>query len=132
MWQFGETIYAFYVLALLLLAIVCFRFWVKTRFWFPRYVHYLAIISLILGAWVVWTTPEDAPINQEPWRDAKKLGIVFAMPAMVYFFFVFYGGQRAAYLRMQPEQTKQCPHCESANIPSASSHCPNCGKALTN
>lgn len=79
---------------LILSAVGFFIFWVRTRFWLPKYAHILALIGLLVGAWAVSTTPEDAPINK-----AGPLGrflLALAVPAMVYFFFVFYGGQRAA------------------------------------
>jgi hypothetical protein len=77
-----------------LMAFGFFIFWARTRFWLPKYAHILAAIGLLVGVWCVSTTPEDAPINKA--GSLGKFLFALAVPAMVYFFFVFYGGQRAA------------------------------------
>jgi hypothetical protein len=79
---------------LILSAIGFFIFWVRTRFWLPKYAHILGLIGLLVGVWCVSKTPEDAPINKA--GPIGKFLLAIAVPAMVYFFFVFYGGQRAA------------------------------------
>ena len=78
-------------------AIGLFVFWMRTRFWLPKYAHILAAIALLVGVWCVSITPKDAPINKA--GMIGKALFALAVPAMVYFFFVFYGGQRAAFRR---------------------------------
>jgi hypothetical protein len=41
------------------------KFWVRTRFWLPKYIHVLAAIGLIVGVLSVWASPADAPIKQQ-------------------------------------------------------------------
>jgi hypothetical protein len=74
-----------------------FMFWARTRFWLPKYVHFLAAIGLAIGFWCLSGAPDDAPISKQG-PIVKTLSLL-ALPAMVYFFFVFYGGQRAAFER---------------------------------
>jgi len=69
---------------LLVMAIGCFFFLARTRFWFPRYAHILAGIGLAIGVWCIWTVPETAPINEH--GLIGKVLLVLAMPAMIYFF----------------------------------------------
>jgi 4-amino-4-deoxy-L-arabinose transferase-like glycosyltransferase len=118
-------------------AIVFFWFWTRTRFWFPRYVHVLAIIALALGIYMSATVSDDAPINKH--GPYAKILIVFFLPAFVYFFFVFFGGQHAAY---RNRCTSLCPHCgqpvpmrrgnkkngPDRESPSFRQQCPHCGK----
>jgi len=84
-------------LALVGAAIGFVVFWWRTRFWLPRYVHYLAGLALALGLWAVPLVPEDAPINRDEWRALKQAAIILVFPALVYVVFVVYGGQHAAY-----------------------------------
>ncbi len=125
----------------LLAAIGFFMFWARTRFWLPRYVHFLAAIGLAVSLWGLTTTPDDAPINQQ--GPIAKLLLALALPAMVYFFFVFYGGQRAAFER-RLTRMGPCPYCnqpvayfhngDSATgekVSSSEKQCPHCGQNLT-
>ena len=48
----------------ILLAVGFFRFWIRTRFWLPRYVHWMAAIALCIGVGLLPAIPEDAPINR--------------------------------------------------------------------
>ena len=82
---------------LILAAVGFFTFWARTRFWLPRYAHFLAAIGLAVSLWCLVSMPDDAPINNQ--GPIAKFLLVLALPAMVYFFFVFHGGQRAAYER---------------------------------
>jgi hypothetical protein len=93
--QFFPGIQVLHVVLAVLGAIGFFIFWARTRFWLPRYAHVLAIIGLIVGLWCVCNVPAAAPINKAGWT--AKLLLALALPAMVYFFFVFYGGQKAAF-----------------------------------
>jgi hypothetical protein len=49
----------------------------------------------VVGVWCVSITPEDAPINKH--GPIAKFLLALAVPAIVYFFFVFYGGQREGF-----------------------------------
>ena len=84
--------------ALLLISGVGFCiFWARTRFWLPKYAHVLAAIGLVVGAWCVFDVPTDTPLGKQ--GPVAKFLFALIVPAMVYFFFVFCGGQRAAYRR---------------------------------
>jgi hypothetical protein len=85
-----------HALLVILGAIASFRFWIKTRFWFPRYVHFLALCGLILGICLIPEIPHDAPILKAKWGGLKLAGLILLFPLIVYFFFIFYGGPRAA------------------------------------
>ena len=126
---------------LALSAIGFFVFWARTRFWLPRYAHILAAIGLVVGVWCVSNMPDDAPINKEG-PTAKFLSALI-LPAIVYFFFVFYGGQRAAFKR-RFERSTPCPYCKlpvtalqtGSGTPDpitsyAQRKCPHCGQPLT-
>lgn len=65
----------------------------------PKYAHILAAIGLVVGVWCVSNVPGDAPINKE--GPIAKFLLALAVPLIVYFFFVFYGGQRAAFQHKQ-------------------------------
>jgi hypothetical protein len=56
-----------------LAAIGLFRFWVRTRFWFPRYVHWMAVLALGIGLGFLGLIPQDAPLNRGGWIGLKKL-----------------------------------------------------------
>jgi hypothetical protein len=84
-------------------------FWARTRFWLPKYAHILAAISLVVGVWCVSNVPEDAPVNKG--GPTVRLLFAFAFPAIVYFFFVFYGGQHAAFNRQFGKPTS-CLYCK--------------------
>jgi hypothetical protein len=123
-----------------LAAIGFFAFFARTRFWIPLYVHLLAIFGLGVGAWLAVNVRNDAPISRfGPWG---KFLLALAPPAMVYLFFVFHGGQRAAFTR-RFQMTVPCPYCKGPvkalpsgdEAPSKSHHfqdqqCPHCGQTL--
>jgi hypothetical protein len=44
---------------LVLAAAASFRFWARNRFWFPKYVHVLALIGFAAMLPVFWAMPED-------------------------------------------------------------------------
>lgn len=72
-------------------------FWVRTRFWLPRFAHVLAAIGPAMGAWRVYTTSDDPPIHKHgPAGLADEFLFALALPATVNFFFEFYGGQEAS------------------------------------
>jgi hypothetical protein len=121
-------------------AIGFFIFWARTRFWLPKYAHILAAIGFVVGLWSVAGVPADAPINKK--GPTAKLLLALLMPTMIYAFFVFLGGQRAAFKR-RFERTTPCPYCK---LPVAAIHiggetpnpitsyvqqqCPHCGQSL--
>jgi len=117
------------------------KFWARTRFWLPKYVHVLAGLGLIIGAWCVWASPVDAPTRKE--GPIARVLLALALPAIIYFFFVLHGGQRAAFDRSFSKSTP-CPFCrnpvktsphEVQGAPTttqfAESECPHCGHALS-
>jgi len=82
---------------LLISAVGFFIFWARTRFWLPKYAHVLAATGLVVGVWCASNVPKDAPLGKQ--SSMAKLLFALVLPAMVYFFFVFYGGQKAAHRR---------------------------------
>ena len=129
--------------ALLALAAVgFFRFWGRTRFWLPKYVHVLAGFGLAIGLWGLYSAPADAPISKQ--GPLGQLLLALALPAMVYFFFVFYGGQREAFHRTFSTELP-CPFCRrpvrarqldatgasSGATSFAEPQCPHCGHTFT-
>jgi len=130
----------FHGVLMALSAIGFFIFWARTRFWLPKYAHILAAIGLAVGLWCVSNTPNDAPINKG--GPTARLLSALALPAMVYFFFVFYGGQHAAHSNRFGRPAR-CPHCglrvtalqtgDGTPDPIAAEgrrQCPHCGKPL--
>lgn len=130
MWDVFKSAQAIHGLLVILAAVGFFLFWIRTRYWFPRYVHYLAGFSLALGFGLLTIMPPDAPINRDAWGGLKKALLVLIFPALVYFFFVFYGGQKAAYERERLDTLVPCPYCGAARtIPET--RCPGCGQTIT-
>ena len=86
-----------------------FTFWARTRFRLPKYIHILAAIGLAIGFWCLYSAHDGAPISKQ--GPVVKTLSVLALPAMVYFFFVFYGGQRAAFER-HSVPSAPCPYCK--------------------
>lgn len=116
-------------------AVGFFVFWRSARFWLPGYAHVLAFIGLLVGIWIASSVPANAPVSKE--GPAAKFLLALAVPAIVYFFFVFYGGQRAAF-RRRFERLTQCPSCKlevtviqgpEGRIPEHQM-CPHCGQPL--
>ena len=85
-------------------------FWVRTRFWLPKYIHVLAVIGLIVGVLSVWASPADAPIKQQGLIACVLLALV--LPVMIYAFFILHGGQRAAFKRSF-SGSAPCPFCRN-------------------
>ena len=114
-------------------------FWVRTRFWLPRYAHVLAAIGLVVGVLCLADAPDDAPIKKQ--GALAQILLALALPAIVYVFFVFYGGQKAAYNRL----FRKSPRCPNCNLPvttrrgndgapnsvtPTNQQCPHCGQFL--
>jgi hypothetical protein len=129
MWDWLKAAQAIHVLLAILAAIGFFHFGVRTRFWFPRYVHYLGGLALALGLTSLALMPPDAPITQGGWSWLKQALLVLVFPALVYGFFVFYGGQRAAYERTHQPHVMYCPYCRGAHV-SPGHQCPHCGQTI--
>jgi len=93
-----------------LAAIAFFRYWKRTGFWFPKYIHVLAGVSFILGVGFVWLVSTAPVVPKQQPSLAGQLLLTLLFPAIVYIAFVFYGGQHAAFthsaLRSAP-----CPFC---------------------
>jgi hypothetical protein len=105
--MFAHLFTGFQVLHGVLLGVAAvgfFSFWARTRFWLPQYAHILAAIGLAVGIWCVSSVTDDAPINKQG-PVVKTLGALI-LPAMVYLFFVFYGGQQAAFRRKSKNATE--------------------------
>lgn len=102
--QFFKGFQLIHFVFLAIAAVGFFIFWTRTRFWLPMYAHVLAAIGLLVGIWCASSVPNDAPISKEGW--IAKLLLALALPAMVYFFFVFYGGQKAAF-RHKPKSAAE-------------------------
>jgi predicted permease len=106
-----------------------FAFLVRTRFWFPKYVHWLAVIALAIGLGMLPLIPDNAPINRGEWVPFETSMAVLLFPAIVYVAFIFYGGQRAAYNARQIKDAVRCPNCgESVGLPGAA--CDRCGQTI--
>jgi hypothetical protein len=121
-------------------AVGFFIFWARTRFWLPKYAHILAAIGLVVGLGCAANMPADAPLNRE--GPIVNFISVLILPAMVYFFFVFYGEQRAA-IRRRFRISTPCPSCglqikayragDGTADPITSydkRECPHCGQPL--
>jgi len=106
--------------------------------WLPWYAHGLAAIGLAVGFWCISLAPADAPINRK--GHFIRLLFALAVPALVYFFFLSYGGQRTAFNRRF--SSPLCPVCRkplrlrpavstAGKSDSVAPACSNCGAALT-
>lgn len=125
-----------HIITFSLVAIGLFKFWKETRFWLPRYAHVLAGIGFAVGIGVVLGVPADAPLA----RQNPVLRVLFALvvPAIVYFFFIAYGGQKAAFHRSRLV-TEKCPFCgndssayltRDKTVRFVDANCENCGQAI--
>ena len=125
---------------LLVAAVGLFKFWRRSGFWLPTYIHIMAGIGFVITYWALSATPPDAPASK--YGPLVRLLIALILPAIIYFFFIIYGGQRVAFRRSFPK--KSCPFCqglvevlpEDIHAPGvgtrfAERECPHCGQALT-
>jgi|CZKS01.1.fsa_nt_gi hypothetical protein len=126
---------------LFLAAAASFRFLVRIRFWFPKYIHVLAAIGLAISIWALSAMPADAPANKD--GPVVRLLIALALPAIIYVFFIVYGGPRAAFYSSFRDSAP-CPFCkcpvrtlpDDIDSPKASPQfaekmCPACDRELT-
>jgi hypothetical protein len=125
---------------LFLAAVASFRFWARTRYRFPKYIHVLAAIGFAVSIWAISAMPAEAPANK--YGPVGRLLIALALPAIIYVFFIVYGGPRASFYSSLHDAAP-CPFCqapvrtlpEDVNSLKASSHfaellCPTCGREL--
>ena len=129
MWDWLKAAQTLHTIVAILAAIGFFRFLIRSHFWLPRYVHYLGAFALAVGIACLAFMPPQAPINQSSWSGLKKALLVLVFPGLVYFFFVFYGGQRVAYERAHQQSLVQCPYCRKGVV-APGAHCPICGQAV--
>jgi hypothetical protein len=109
MWKrIFSGLYLVHVALLIIGAYGFFKFWRRTRFWLPKYIHVLAAIGFLLMLWVLSMAPADAPVNR--WGPVPRFLFALVLPAIIYFFFVFYGGQRVAFDRSVATKLP-CPFC---------------------
>lgn len=111
--------------AFIFCGIAFFIFAFRTRFWFPKYIHIMALLSLILGIAMMQMLSDDAPIVKE-WGEFALVFILFLPPIIVYFAFVFFGGQHKTYNNRDIEEVYICPFCGHQN--KNSNICSNCGR----
>jgi hypothetical protein len=139
LWEMFQGLHFLHVLYLIAVASGFYLFWARTRFWLPTYAHVLAGIALVLSIWMMATISDDAPVSKQ--GPVAKVLLTLALPTMVYFFFVFYGGQHAAYESRFPILT--CPHCQQTvavdrcqngrtdgKNPCLKRYCANCGQNI--
>lgn len=139
-WDVFQRLRVLHVTLVVLLAIGAFVFFARSRFWLPKYVHVLAIIGLGIGVWLATNVADDAPISRQ--GPIAKVLLALAPPAMIYFFFVFHGGQAAAFKRRNRIDVP-CPYCkhpvtafrDEQNAPDLShlyedQQCRHCGQTL--
>jgi hypothetical protein len=127
---------------LLIAAVFLFRFWKRTQFWLPAYIHWLAIVSLLIMIWSLSTVPDDAPLSKD--GLLTKLLLALSVPAVIYATFIVFGGQNVAF-RRQFGTAIACPVCRKtiSSFPAGRGkpeeaakesevRCPNCGHAIPN
>jgi hypothetical protein len=68
--------------------------WATQGFRLPRYVHTMALVTVVIGIWLWRIMPDDAPARE--WGIFGPLFAIFVLPALVYGSFVALGGARAA------------------------------------
>jgi uncharacterized membrane protein len=83
-------------LILVVVGVFNFWFWAKKGFWVPKYVHILAAIALIISVVLGWLAFSQGYIKDPPAAIRVWIMTMILMPSIVYFFFVFYGGVKAA------------------------------------
>jgi 4-amino-4-deoxy-L-arabinose transferase-like glycosyltransferase len=95
--QLLKGIQFMHAVLLILASVGFFIFAWRTRFRMPRYVHIMAFVAFLVGVglWCFSSVP-GASANRQG-TSGSTLLVVLIFPAIVYFFFVFYGGQKLAF-----------------------------------
>ncbi|MGH9715545.1 MAG: hypothetical protein ACRD4R_02275 [Candidatus Acidiferrales bacterium] len=118
-------------------AIAFLTFWARTRFWLPKRAHILAAIGLTVDFWSTVHAAADSPVAKM--SPAAKFLFALILPTIIYFFFVFYGGQFYAF-KNRFKKVSRCPHCKlPINYVSIGTDaheltqvsCPHCGQLLS-
>lgn len=99
-------------LLLLLAALGYVAYWSRSHSALPRHAHVLAGVALLVGIACLALTPPDAPVHRQPLGWVRKGAMLAVFPSLVYVFFIFYGGQPAAYGR-----ASGCSRCGRAHLP---------------
>jgi predicted permease len=82
-----------------LMAIFSFWAWARSGFRFPKYVHWIAVFSAIIGAFIALLGyASDAE------HAHRALWAVIILPILTYFLFVFLGG---GFIMANREEGKQ-------------------------
>jgi hypothetical protein len=141
MWkQVFSAINLIHAVFLAVAAFGLFRFWKRTHFWLPKYIHVMAAIAFLVMFSAMSKAPPDAPVNH--WGVVSRFLFSLLLPAIVYFFFILYGGQHVAFRRLRTKQIP-CLFCggmvaaqvwgpsEGTSSPQyVEETCPHCGQAL--
>jgi hypothetical protein len=137
--QFLRGLQLLHVALFSLSAIGFLAFWVRTRFWLPKYAHVLAAVGLVVGVLCVYNTPNDTPLGRE--GPVSRFLFALALPAIVYAFFVLTGGQKVVF-RKRFGTSRRCPNCKTPvtagrvdvstpdSITPVNRQCPHCGQLL--
>src|SRR5947209_19128270 len=98
MWKDVFSGFRFLEGILLILGAVGFlTFWIRTRFWLPKYIHVLASIGLIVGVLSLRASPADAPIKRHGLIAGVLLALVLS--SIIYSYFILHGGLRVTFNR---------------------------------
>jgi hypothetical protein len=127
MWEWLKAAQILHAIVLAVAAIGALRFAIRTRFWLPRYVHYLAGLALALGLASLSLLPPDAPIHRSDWGGLKRARMALIFPGLVHLAFVVLGGQQVAYEREHGRAGTRCPSCGQPNL-GRGQRCPSCGR----
>ncbi len=129
MWDWLNAAVLIHGVVLILAAIGFFWFWIRTRFWLPKYVHWMAAAAMLIGAGLLWFLDADVPVTRGQRAWLKEALLVLMFPAIVYVAFVFYGGQHAAYGARVTRTAVRCPHCGTGKgMPETT--CSVCGQTI--
>jgi len=87
----------------IILGIFNFWFWIRNRFWVPRYVHLIAIFAFCLGCIMLWLFEPGSKADNK----GTKIFLLFLMPFIVYVLFVFFGGARESPLTNRKRRSNE-------------------------
>ncbi len=70
-----------------IIGIANFIFWVRSGFWAPKYIHWIAIASFVIGAGLAWMAHESG------YPDADRHNwLIVLFPLLVYLGYAFFRG----------------------------------------